>query len=186
MISKGFNFPKLNCIVVVDADFSGKGYDLRTTEKNIQLYNQLSGRAGRFSSQSIIIYQTVTPSNKTLKELIQKNPEKFLENELIIRKQNNLPPYQRLIAIVISSSIKELSLKGATEIKQKIQGIEDLEVLGPVDSPIFRLKNKYRTRLLLRSKNEIFIQKKLSKILDKIKISSKIKLTVDVDPINFT
>ena len=49
MISKGFNFPKLNCIVVVDADFSGKGYDLRTTEKNIQLYNQLSGRAGRFS-----------------------------------------------------------------------------------------------------------------------------------------
>jgi len=53
MISKGFNFPKLNCIVVVDADFSGKGYDLRTTEKNIQLYNQLSGRAGRFSSKSI-------------------------------------------------------------------------------------------------------------------------------------
>ena len=47
MISKGFNFPKLNCIVVVDADFTGKGYDLRTTEKNIQLYNQLSGRAGK-------------------------------------------------------------------------------------------------------------------------------------------
>ena len=48
MISKGFNFPKLNCIVVIDADFSGRGYDLRTTEKNIQLYHQLSGRAGRF------------------------------------------------------------------------------------------------------------------------------------------
>ena len=48
LISKGFNFPKLNCIVVVDADFSGMGYDLRTTEKNIQLYNQLSGRAGKF------------------------------------------------------------------------------------------------------------------------------------------
>ena len=45
MISKGFNFPRLNCIVVIDADFSGRGYDLRTTEKNIQLYQQLSGRA---------------------------------------------------------------------------------------------------------------------------------------------
>ena len=63
MISKGFNFTKLNCIVVVDADFSGKGYDLRTTEKNIQLYNQLSGRAGRFSKNSIIIYQTMIPSD---------------------------------------------------------------------------------------------------------------------------
>ena len=67
LISKGFNFPKLNCIVVVDADFSGMGYDLRTTEKNIQLYNQLSGRAGRFSNKSLIIYQTITPLNETLK-----------------------------------------------------------------------------------------------------------------------
>jgi len=186
MISKGFNFPKLNCIVVVDADFSGKGYDLRTTEKNIQLYNQLGGRAGRFSSKSIIIYQTISPSNETLRDLLQNNPEKFLENELLIRESNNLPPFKRLIAIVVSSRSKEYSLIGAREIKKKIQTIENLEVLGPVDSPIFRVKKMYRTRLLLRSKNEIFIQKKLIKILDKMKISSKIKLTVDVDPINFT
>ena len=186
MISKGFNFPKLNCIVVVDADFSGKGYDLRTTEKNIQLYNQLGGRAGRFSSKSIIIYQTISPSNETLRDLLQNNPEKFLENELLIRESNNLPPFKRLIAIVVSSKSKEYSLIGAREIKKKIQTIENLEVLGPVDSPIFRVKKMYRTRLLLRSKNEIFIQKKLIKILDKMKISSKIKLTVDVDPINFT
>ena len=63
MISKGFNFPRLNCIVVIDADFSGRGYDLRTTEKNIQLYHQLSGRAGRFSSESLIIYQTLNPQD---------------------------------------------------------------------------------------------------------------------------
>ena len=59
MISKGFNFPKLNCIVVIDADFSGRGYDLRTTEKNIQLYHQLSGRAGRFSS--CLLYTSPSP-----------------------------------------------------------------------------------------------------------------------------
>ena len=54
MISKGFNFPKLNCIVVVDADFSGRGYDLRATEKNIQLYNQLSGRAEDFLTSLLL------------------------------------------------------------------------------------------------------------------------------------
>ena len=186
MISKGFNFPKLNCIVVVDADFSGKGYDLRTTEKNIQLYNQLSGRAGRFSSNSIIIYQTITPSHETLKDLLQNNPEKFLENELLVRKSNNLPPFKRLIALVVSSNSRENSFLGAREIKKKLQTIENLEVMGPVDSPVFKAKKMYRTRLLLRSRNEIFIQKKLIKVLDKMKISSKIKLTVDVDPINFT
>ena len=186
MISKGFNFPKLNCIVVVDADFSGKGYDLRTTEKNIQLYNQLSGRAGRFSSNSIIIYQTITPSHETLKDLLQNNPEKFLENELLVRKSNNLPPFKRLIALVVSSNSRENSFLGAREIKKNLQTIENLEVMGPVDSPVFKAKKMYRIRLLLRSRNEIFIQKKLIKVLDKMKISSKIKLTVDVDPINFT
>ena len=54
--------------MVVDADFSGMGFDLRSTEKNIQLYNQLSGRAGRFSKDSLVIYQTFNPSDETLKE----------------------------------------------------------------------------------------------------------------------
>ena len=103
MISKGFNFPKLNCIVVIDADFSGRGYDLRSTEKNIQLYHQLSGRAGRFSSKSLIIYQTLTPHDAILNELIKNKSEELLENELNIRKKNKLPPFVRLIAIIISS-----------------------------------------------------------------------------------
>ena len=117
MISKGFNFPKLNCIVVIDADFSGRGYDLRSTEKNIQLYHQLSGRAGRFSSRSIIIYQTLTPHDITLNELIKNQSEELLKNELILREKNRLPPFIRLIAIIISSKNRSLSLQGAREIK---------------------------------------------------------------------
>ena len=185
MISKGFNFPKLNCIVVVDADFSGKGYDLRTTEKNIQLYNQLSGRAGRFSKNSLIIYQTETPSNETLKDILANDPENFLERELILRKQNKLPPYYRLISLIVSSHSEELSFKGAQEIKNELKKENSFDVLGPVDSPIFKVKRKYRTRLLIRTKKNNLIQKELVKFFEKKHISKKIKLTVDVDPINF-
>ena len=186
LISKGFNFQKLNCIVVVDADFSGMGYDLRTTEKNIQLYNQLSGRAGRFSKNSIIIYQTATPLNETLKDVLENNPEKFLNNELIIRKNKNLPPYSRLIALIIASNSNQDSFRAAQEIKKKLKVLNNLEVLGPVESPIFKIKKNYRTRLLLRSNNSSLIQNEVRKILENLTISKKIKLTVDVDPINFT
>jgi primosomal protein N' (replication factor Y) len=185
LISKGFNFPKLNCIVVVDADFSGMGYDLRTTEKNIQLYNQLSGRAGRFSKKSTIIYQTITPLNETLKDVLENNPEKFLSNELIVRKNKNLPPFSRLIALIISASSSQDSFRAAQEIKKKLSVLDELDVLGPVDSPIFKIKKKFRTRLLLRSKSSNLIQKKVGKIIENLTISKKIKLTVDVDPINF-
>ncbi len=185
MISKGFNFPKLNCIVVIDADFSGRGYDLRTTEKNIQLYHQLSGRAGRFSSESLIIYQTLTPYNNTLNELIKNKSEELLINELLLRKKNMLPPYQRLISIIISSKDRSLSLQGAREIKLRLNQIDNIEVLGPVDSPLLKIKKNFRSRLLIKLKKQNLMQKKISKVLNRLKISSKIKLTVDVDPINF-
>ena len=185
MISKGFNFPKLNCIVVIDADFSGRGYDLRTTEKNIQLYHQLSGRAGRFSSKSLIIYQSLTPQDATLNELIKNKSEELLKNELILRKKNNLPPFIRLIAVIISSNTMSLSLQGAREIKVKLSQIKDIEVLGPVDSPLVKVKKKFRSRLLVRFSNRFLMQKKIANVLNRLKISSKIKLTVDVDPVNF-
>ncbi len=186
MISKGFNFPKLNCIVVIDADFSGRGYDLRTTEKNIQLYHQLSGRAGRFSSESLIIYQTLTPYENTLNELIKNKSEQLLINELLLRKKNMLPPYQRLISIIISSKDRSLSLQGAREIKLRLNQIDDIEILGPVDSPLLKIKKNFRSRLLIKFKNGNLMQKQISKVLNRLKISSKIKLTVDVDPINFS
>ena len=146
MISKGFNFPKLNCIVVIDADFSGRGYDLRTTEKNIQLYHQLSGRAGRFSSESLILYQTLTPQDFTLNELIKNKSEKLLRNELNLREKNKLPPFIRLISIIVSSKDRSLSLQGAREIKIKLKNINNLEVLGPIDSPLFKIKKNFSAK----------------------------------------
>ena len=185
MISKGFNFPKLNCIVVVDADFSGRGYDLRSTEKNIQLYQQLSGRAGRFSSKSLIIYQTLAPQDLILNQLIKNESEKLLQNELDLRRKNKLPPFIRLIAVIISSKNRNLSLRGAQEIKIKLKKIQDLEVLGPIDSPLLKVRKNFRSRLLIKFNNRFLMQKKISNVLNGLKISSKIKLTVDVDPINF-
>ena len=186
MISKGYNFNKLNCIVVIDADFSGKGYDLRSTERNIQLFNQLSGRAGRFSKDSLIVYQSLFPSNFSIKKTLINNPEDFLTKELNLRKENNLPPFKRLIAIIISSRSKEVSFKGAKELKLEFLKNKDIEVLGPIESPLSKIKNYYRSRLLLKFSNEKLMQKNIRIMLQKLTISSKIKLTVDVDPINFS
>ena len=145
----------------------------------------MSGRAGRFSSESLIIYQTLTPYNNTLRELIKNKSEQLLINELLLRKKNMLPPYQRLISIIISSKDRSLSLQGAREIKLRLNQIDNIEVLGPVDSPLLKIKKNFRSRLLIRLKNQNLMQKKISKVLNGLKISSKIKLTVDVDPINF-
>ena len=74
---------------------------------------------------------------------------------------------------------------GAKEIKLRLNRINGLEILGPVDSPLLKIKKNFRSRLLIRFKNETLMQKRITKLLNKLKISTKIKLTVDVDPVNF-
>ena len=90
-----------------------------------------------------------------------------------------------MIAIIVSSQKQDLSIKGAIEIKKKLNKIKDIEILGPVDSPLLKIKKHFRTRLLIKFDNQRLMQKKIANLLNNLKISSKIKLTVDVDPVNF-
>ena len=108
-----------------------------------------------------------------------------MRNELNLREKNKLPPFIRLISIIVSSKDRSLSLQGAREIKIKLKNINNLEVLGPIDSPLLKIKKNFRSRLLIRFNNRFLMQKKIKNVLNGLKISSKIKLTVDVDPINF-
>ena len=186
LLSKGFHFPKLNCIVVVDGDFSSHGYDLRSAEKNIQLYHQLAGRAGRESNTSTVYFQTYTPDDEVLLNISKNDPHAFLQKELLLRKEKKLPPFYRLISLIISGKNERLIMKFAISVKSKLPKINEVNVLGPVLAPITKLKKKYRCRILIRYPKNLFIQKYLSKSLNKIKIASGIKLEVDVDPINFS
>ena len=77
-------------------------------------------------------------------------------------------------------------MKFAENIKSKIPKINRVNVLGPVPAPIYKLRKKYRCRILIRYPKNLFIQKYLSQSLSKIKIAPEIKLEVDVDPINFS
>ena len=186
LLSKGFHFPKLNCIVVVDSDFSSHGYDLRSAEKNIQLYHQLAGRAGREGNTSTIYFQTYTPDDEVLLNISKNDPYAFLQKELLLRKEKKLPPFYRLISLIISGKNEPLIMKFATSIKSKLPQINEVNILGPVLAPITKLKKKYRCRILIRYPKNLFMQKYLSQSLNKIKITSGIKLEVDVDPINFS
>ena len=185
LISKGFHFPNLNCIVVVDIDLSSQGHDLRGAEKNLQLYHQLSGRAGRTGKPATVYFQTYNLDTKMISDITNKNPDLFLDKEIEIRKKNNLPPFERFIALIITGNNETDLEKVAFKFKDLIQKTVEAKVLGPVNAPIFRLKKKFRIRLLVRGKKSLKVQNSLARIISKFKFPTGMKLTVDVDPINF-
>ena len=185
LISKGFHFPSLNCIVVVDIDLSSQGHDLRGAEKNLQLYHQLSGRAGRTGKPAMVYFQTYNHDTKVIDDITNKNPDIFLERELEIRKKNKLPPFQRFISLILTGENEHKLETEALGFKNFIETKIEGRVLGPVNAPIFRLKRKFRVRLLIRGIKSMKVQNSIAKIIPNYKFASGIKLSVDVDPINF-
>jgi len=185
LISKGFHFPSLNCIVVVDIDLYSQGHDLRGAEKNLQLYHQLSGRAGRTGKPATVYFQTYNNNTKMISDLTNSNPDIFLDKELEIRKKNKLPPFQRFISLILTgeneTKLEKEAYKFKTFMENKLSG----KILGPVSAPIFRIKKKYRIRLLIRGTKTLKLQNSLAIAIPKYKFQPGIKLSVDVDPINF-
>ena len=185
LISKGFHFPSLNCIIVVDIDLSTQGHDLRAAEKNLQLYHQLSGRAGRTGKPATVYFQTYNANTKMISEITNSNPDIFLERELEVRKKNKLPPFERFISLILTGENEQKLEKDAFYFKNFIKDKINAKVLGPVSAPIFRLKRKFRVRLLIRGSKSLKLQNSIAELIPKYKFSNGIKLTVDVDPINF-
>ena len=185
LISKGFHFPNLNCIVVVDIDLSSQGHDLRSAEKNLQLYHQLSGRAGRTGKPATVYFQTYNNNYKMISDLTNSNPDIFLNRELDIRKRNKLPPFQRFISLILTGDNEARLEKEACKFKIFIETKLKRKILGPVNAPIFRLKKRYRIRLLIRGAKTLKLQNLLATAIPNYKFQPGIKLSVDVDPINF-
>ena len=120
-----------------------------------------------------------------ISDLTNSNPDIFLDKELEIRKRNKLPPFQRFISLILTGDNEEKLEKEAYKFKIFIENKVVGKILGPVSAPIFKLKKKYRIRLLIRGAKTLKLQNSLAAAVPNYKFEPGIKLSVDVDPINF-
>jgi primosomal protein N' (replication factor Y) len=185
IISKGFHFPNLNCIVILDIDLTSQGHDLRSAEKNLQLYHQLSGRAGRTGKPATVYFQTYDLKSEVINQMTNEDPFIFLNRELELRKKNNLPPFERFISLILTSSNEKKLEKESLNLKEYLSKLINEKVLGKKEYENYKIKKKYKQRILIRAKKNKKKKKSLRVLLDKYKLPLEIKLTVDVDPISF-
>ncbi|MEM8833020.1 MAG: primosomal protein N' [Pseudomonadota bacterium] len=185
IIAKGHHFPQLTCVGVIDADLGLTGGDLRASERVYQLLHQVSGRAGRAERKGDVYLQTFTPENKVMQALANEDRNGFLEVELQEREITEMPPFTRLAGIIVSGReeglVKEVSQALG---KAALQG-EKIQTLGPAEAIMYRLRGKYRRRLLIRADKSIDLQKAISHWLKSVKTPSKVRIQVDIDPQSF-
>ncbi|WP_341821088.1 primosomal protein N' [Wolbachia endosymbiont (group A) of Myopa testacea] len=204
IIAKGHNFPKLTLVGVMNADLSLENSDLRAAEKTYQLLHQVAGRSGRFNEKGMVIVQTNNPESSIIKALLHQKRDSFYEIELKSRREAKMPPFSRLIALIICGKNQIATQKAANEIVKSLlchtsssttciqeknvsADKKEFEILGPSLAAINFLNNKYRYRVLLKihNKHSLSIQKKLKCWIKNCNLNSSIAVIIDVDPVSF-
>lgn len=187
MIAKGLDFPNITLVGVLSADTMLHLPDFRSSEKTFQLLTQVSGRAGRHELEGEVIIQTYTPEHYSVVLAGDQDYDMFYQREMINRKSHLYPPYYYISLITVSHE----NLMKVVSVTEKITSYisshisKEAIVLGPVASPIARIKNRYRYQCLVKYKQEPSLAKTLKTILDHYQqeaATSGLQISIDVNP----
>ena len=185
MVVKGHNFPKLTFVGVVDGDLALAGGDPRAGERTYQTLVQVAGRAGRADKPGHALIQTHQPDHDALAALAAGDRERFIGAELGLREALLLPPFGKLAAVIISGPDAHKTDALAKKFVSIAPRADGIEILGPSEPPIGRLRGLYRRRILVQSEPAVNLSKYMQIWRKKAKIPSKYKLHIDIDPQSF-
>ncbi len=185
IIAKGHHFPKLRCVGVVDADLGLSGGDLRATERTYQLLHQVAGRAGRESEKGHVYLQSFHPESRVMQALAANARDAFLEIEADERRDAFMPPFARLAGVIVSGREEKQVIEISQELGKLAPQGEAIQTLGPADAPMYKLRGRYRRRLLIRADKKIDLQKALAAWLKDVKTPSTVRVQIDIDPQSF-
>ncbi len=185
LVTKGFHFPELTLVGVVDADLGLEGGDLRAGERTYQQVSQAAGRAGRGAKPGEVLIQTRHPEAAVIAALANGDRDAFYSAETEARRHAGAPPFGRWAAIIISSEDDAEARSAAARMGDARPFHDDLTILGPAPAPLALLRGRYRYRFLANARRSVELQKILGEWLAGQDFPPGVRVGVDIDPYSF-
>ncbi|MNO53899.1 Primosomal protein N' [compost metagenome] len=200
MVAKGLDFPDVTLVGVIAADTALNFPDFRAAEKTFQLLTQVAGRAGRHQLPGEVFIQTYMPEHYSVIHASGHDYDSFVREELKYRKGLHYPPYSKLILVTLSHEKLPLLLRMAEnfagDLRLKAQRLgwygnldrfssEALDIMGPVASPIPRIKNRYRFQCMVKyrgSMDVVSLVREIALTTHHNLRDSSLQISIDVDP----
>lgn len=193
IIAKGFHFPDVTLVGIINSDIILNFPDFRAGEKTFQLLTQSAGRAGRGNKNGEVIIQTFNGENELIKRTVKSDYEGYYEKEMEVREMFNYPPFGRLIIIILSSDEENGLENKARLLYNKLEGkirkainIKENEMMSaPFKAPIYKMNGRFRYQIFMK-----FNRKNITKIKNIIRSTveeykeKRIRISIDVDPLN--
>lgn len=173
MLSKGHDYHNVKLAVVLGMDSLLNMSSYKARENALSLLLQISGRSGRNGFGEVVIE---TKNEEFFKYYLEEsNYKEFLKSELEFRK-DLYPPFVKLARVVLSS-INGLKIKEElNEIIKDLKNNKDIEVVGFGECAIFKIANKYRYEVIIRSKD-------VKAILNALHYLKSSNISIDMDTI---
>ena len=185
IIAKGHHFPNLTLVGVIDADLGLSGGELRAAERTYQLLHQVAGRAGRAEKPGKVLLQTFMPEHRIMQALSHGGRDAFLDVEAQEREAAHMPPYSRLVGIIIAGRDEGQVVEIAKALGRSAPQGEGIVTLGPAPAPFARLRGKFRYRLLVQADKNLKIQSTIEDWVAGVKCPSTVRVYIDIDPQSF-
>jgi primosomal protein N' (replication factor Y) len=185
IVAKGYHFPMLTLVGVVDADLGLEGGDLRAGERTFQLLSQVAGRAGRAERPGRVLLQTFQPDHPVMRALVAGDRETFIAAEAECRRAAAMPPFGRLAALIVSGPDAQAVDEYARRLSRAAPAIAGVQVIGPAPAPMALLRGRHRRRFLVKATRSVNLQNALRDWLAGCPAKQPLRVQVDIDPYSF-
>ena len=193
MITKGYDFPHVTLVGIVSADLSLGFPDFRAGERTFHLISQVAGRAGRGKLKGKVIIQTHNPDHYVIQAALEHNFDAFYESEKALRKQLRYPPFSHLACLRVKGNSREKTEEAVHRLRLNTDAVlkkwshrgKEIRVLGPVESPIAKIKGKYRWQFLFKCGSSRLLRlllMEVERLCANDLRSNGVSFVIDVDP----
>lgn len=188
MVTKGHNFPQVTVVGVLMADTMLYTGDYRASERTFSMLTQVIGRAGRAKDHGVAVIQTNSPNDQAILLSAKQDYDSFYENEILIRKAYDFPPFCDIAMITLSATDEALLDKAGGElIKDLEREINQLNTraiaYGPFEAPVYKTQGRYRKRIIIKCKLNNKLRALFSQIyINYMKKYDKVSLSIDFNP----
>ncbi|NJD36814.1 MAG: primosomal protein N' [Geobacter sp.] len=188
MITKGHDFPGVTLVVVLQAEGSLYQPDFRAAERTFQVLSQVIGRAGRGELPGRVLLQAAQPDHYAVACAAQHDYQQFYRQELQYREELGYPPYGHLAAIRLSAITESALTDSSEQAAVLIRAIKQemgtrTEVLGPAPAPLYRLRGRFRSQILLKDGSRIPLRQLLAEFRNRLELPQNVRLAIDIDPV---
>jgi primosomal protein N' (replication factor Y) len=190
MVAKGHDFPGVRLVGVLNADLGLHLPDFRAAERTFQLLTQVAGRAGRGSEPGRVVIQTFAPDHYAIRPVVQHDYERFYRDEIGHREPLGYPPFGRLALVRVSATAELAARDAAQQLAQVGREASaahgrGVEVLGPAQAPIAKLRDRFRQQILLKHREAGPVWRVAERIAAAAeRLPSAVRTTLDVNPVD--